>query len=64
MDILVITGTTVVSATTYIITAQTGQQVAYSQFLTTGDVISGCLLLAILVVMVYGRIVSVGRGNR
>lgn len=64
MDILVITGTNLITTTAYIITAPGGSQVAYSQYLTTGDVIAGVLLLGILVVLVYGRIISVGRGNR
>jgi hypothetical protein len=49
MEILVITGTTVLSATAYIVSTPGGQSLAYSQFLTTGDVIAGVLLLALLV---------------
>lgn len=57
MDILVITGTNLITTTAYIITAPTGQQVAYSQYLTTGDVLTGVLLLALLVLFIRDRIV-------
>ncbi len=63
MEILVITGTNLITTTAYIITAPTGQQVAYSQYLTTGDVITGVLLLAVLVFAVRNRIVDVIRSK-
>ncbi len=63
MEILVITGTNLITTTAYIITAPGGQQVAYSQYLTTGDVITGVLLLAVLVFAVRNRIVDVIRSK-
>jgi hypothetical protein len=63
MDILVITGTNYITTTAYIITTPGGQAVAYSQFLTTGDVIIGVLVLAVLVLLTRNRIVDTLRSK-
>lgn len=58
-----ITGTTMLTATTYTITAPNGEVLAYSQFLTTGDVLTGVLLLAIFILMFRQQIVKSIRGQ-
>ena len=63
MDIEVITNT-VTSATQSVITEPiTGQAIEYQQSLTTGDVITGSLLLALVVYLLYVRIMVVLKGR-
>lgn len=63
MEIEMITGTTMLTATTYTITAPNGEVLAYSQCLTTGDVIVGVLLLAVFIVTFRQQIISSIRGR-
>ena len=55
--------TQTITSTYQVMIPATGQAVAYSQAITTGDVITAALLTFIALFLVYGRVVDKVRGQ-